>query len=195
MRTLALALCAVAASGWKLSDYNNYNPNQYHAIDSIELQPQELPVAYQPALTETTTVETVTDDAIWNKLGVFEGLETYTHAHHGSDATAVEPTEDHEYPSEHRHYRPTYYNDRRPVYASQSRKVYHVQPVRYTRSYDVESDEEEEYVPNIYFPTTKPDTLASAKHQRAFRGYQEPLVDRSSAGAVPANPNIPVIVR
>ena len=66
--------------------------------------------------------------------------------------------------------------------------------MRYTRSYDVESEEEEEYVPNIFFPTTKPDTLASAKHQRAFRDYQEPLVDRSSAGAVPANPNIPVIV-
>jgi len=63
--------------------------------------------------------------------------------------------------------------------------------VRYTRTYDVESDEEEEYVPNIFFPTTKPDTVASAKHQRAFRDFEEPLVDSSSAGSVPANPNGP----
>ena len=192
MRTLALSLCAIVASGWELHDYNQYNAE---SIENIELQPQELPVAYQPALTENTRVETVTDDAIWNKLGVFEGLETYTNAHHGSDITAGEPTEDHEYPSEHGRYQTTHYNDRRPVYASQARKVYHVNPVRYTRTYDVESDEEEEYVPNIFFPTTKPDTVASAKHQHAFREFEEPLVDSSSAGSVPANPNVPEIVR
>ena len=141
MRTLALSLCAIVASGWNLHDYNKYNADKYESIDTIELQPQELPVAYQPALTEYTHVENVTNDAIWNKLGVFEGLETYTPTHHGSEVTAGEPTEDHEYPSEYSHYRSTHYNDRRPVYASQNRKVYHVKPVRYTRSYDVESDE------------------------------------------------------
>ena len=39
---------------------------------------------------------------------------------------------------------------------------------------------------NIFFPKTERDTLSSERHLRAWRDYEEPLVDTSSAGIVPA---------
>ena len=64
--------------------------------------------------------------------------------------------------------------------------MYHVYPERHTRSRAVKKDEEQEKVRDVLFSTTEPDTLSSARHQRAHRHRKEPHVDRSRAGRVPA---------
>ena len=176
MRTFALAICALGAAAWNAEDYaayQNYNAHAYEPIGEVELQEQELPIAYQPALTESTEVETVTDRVIWNKLGKFNGLEYYTHSHHGEDADDTHPTKDHLYPEEHGHYREIEYEERRPVIVNQERKIYHVTPKRYIRSYDEPAEEEAEYARDILFPTRKPNTLKTAKQLKAFARFEE----------------------
>ena len=63
MRSLSLAVLAMGASAWKLNEYaaHQYNVDQYRPIERVELEELELPIAYQPALTESTEIETVTD--------------------------------------------------------------------------------------------------------------------------------------
>ena len=121
--TLALALCAVGASAWHASDYarysGGYNADEYQPIEHIELEHQELPIAYQPALTEETEIETVTDRVIWDQLQRLNGLEKFTHAHHGSDSHDSHPNAHHEYPEEHEHYRDIEYQQRQPVVVNQ----------------------------------------------------------------------------
>ena len=178
MRTFSAALLFAGASAWNAADYsryqNQYNASEYEPIQHVELQEQELPIAYQPALTETTEVETIEDRALWNKLQRFQGLEYYTHAHHGSDAEDTHPTSDHEYPEEHHHYRHIEYLDRQPVVVNQQRKVYHVQPERYVRDYSDPAPQEEEYAEDILFPTMKPDTTHTAKFLRSHSRHVEP---------------------
>lgn len=178
MRTFALAICALgaAATKWTVEDYaaqRNWNADAYEPIGTIELEEQELPVAYQPALTESTEVETATDRVIWDKLGVFQGIESYTHAHHGTDPDDTMPTEDHVYPEEHKHYRYVDYIDRQPVIVNQQRKIYHVTPKRYTRSYAEEAEEEEEYARDYFFPTRKADTAHTDKFLKAHARFVE----------------------
>ena len=117
MRTVTFAICAIGASAWTSNDYarHQYNAYEYQPIQQVDLHEQELPIAYQPALTEETEVESVEDRAIWNKLQRFNGLEYYTHAHHGSDVEDTHPNAHHEYPEEHHHFRHIKYNDRQPV--------------------------------------------------------------------------------
>ena len=175
MRTIALALCAVGATAWTANDYarHQYNAHDYHPIPSVNLHEQELPFGYQPALTEETEVETISDSAIWNKLQELNGLEYYTHSHHGSNPHDTHPTDDHEYPEEHHHYRHIKYNDRQPVVVNSQRKVYHVTPRRYTRSYAAAEALPEAYAEDILFPTRKDDTLHTAKFLKAHRRVVE----------------------
>ena len=181
MRTFSAALLFAGATAWNAADYsryrNQYNAAEYEPIGRVELQEQELPIAYQPALTETTEVETIEDRALWNKLQQFQGLEYYTHAHHGSDEHDTHPTSDHIYPEEHHHYRHIDYIDRQPVIVNRQRKVYHVQPERYVRDYAEAAPQEEEYEENIFFPTMKADTLHTAKFNRAHARFVEPQFD------------------
>ena len=178
-RNFTLAVLAIGTSAWKANDYatHQYNFDEYKPIEQVQLEDQELPLSYQPALTESTEIETVTDQVLWSKLSEINGIERYTHAHHGDDASDAHPTADHEYPEEHAHYRETTYNQRVPIIVNQERKVYHVIPTRYTRSYDEEEEEEPEYAEDILFPTRKADTLHSDRFKKAYSRYQEPLYD------------------
>ena len=117
MRTIALTIFAMGVSAWTAADYatHQYNAAEYKPIQHVKLQEQEHPIAYQPALTEETEVETVNDRAIWNKLQRLNGLEYFTHAHHGADSDDTHPTAHHEYPQEHHHYGHIKYDDRQPV--------------------------------------------------------------------------------
>ena len=176
MRTFALAILSLGASAWKLHDYAKHagyeNPyaastDDYEDVQQIELGDIPDRIAYAPALTESTDVETITDRVLWNKLTNKWGLERYTHAHHGTDPDDTQPTKDHIYPQEHAHYREINYLEREPVIVNQERKVYHVTPQRYTRAGYDEEEEELGYVEDYYFPTTKPDQLWTDNLKRA----------------------------
>lgn len=169
MRTIALAALAVAASAWTRSyDAASAALRDWEPIEDIDLDGDYEIQAYAPALTESTQAERITDRVLWDKLTAVNGLQKYTHAHHGTDPNDTEPTKDHIYPEEHAHYREHTYLERQPVIVNQDRIVYHVTPSRYIREYD-EEEEEEEYEENIYFPTMKPDNWTTANQQRAFR--------------------------
>ena len=178
MRTFSAALLFAGASAWNAADYsryqNQYNASEYEPIQHVELHEQELPIAYQPALTEETEIETIEDRALWNKLQRFQGLEYYTHAHHDSDQEDTHPNSDHEYPEEHHHYRHIEYLDRQPVVINRQRKVYHVQPERYVRSYDDAAPQELVYAEDFINPTMKPDTTHTAKFLKAHARAKEP---------------------
>ena len=188
MRTVALMLCAIRASAWSANDYarHRYNRHDYQPIQSVTLQEQELPIAYQPALTEETEVETISDQAIWNILQEFNGLDHYTHAHHDSDLHNTQPTEQHDYPQEHHHYQHVKYNDRQPVVVNnQQRKIYQVNPKRYNANYASAHAKEELYAENIFFPTMKDDNLHSGRFGRAHQSNRESHFDKGQTGVVP----------
>ena len=171
MRTFALAVLALGANAWTRAYRSDLDAalESYQPIEDIDLDGDYEIRAYAPALTESTRAERITDRVLWDKLTAVNGLERYTHAHHGTDRNDQGPTEDHIYPEEHAHYREITYNERQPVIVNQDRIVYHVTPTRYTREGYEDEEEELEYEENYYFPTMKPDNLTTAKQARAFR--------------------------
>ena len=176
MKIFGLTFLTLGVSAWTANDYatHQFNAADYEPIQHVALQEQEIPIAYQPALTEETVVETINDRAIWNKLERLNGLEYYTHAHHGFNAENTHPTESHEYPEEHHHYRHTEFNDRQPVTINRQRKVYKVNPKRYARHYGNAAAVEEAYAEDIFFSTMKDDTLHTPKFLKAHQRTELP---------------------
>ena len=187
MRAFTLAIIAITATAWDLNAYKSHQKAAAHyaPIEKVDLDDDhEGHTGYGPAYTESTEIETVNDKILWNKLRTSQGVETYTHAHHGTDASDDHPNSHHVYPGEHSHHREIEYQERHPVIVNQERKVYHVTPTRYTRSYDeAAEDEHHAYQPDIFFPTTVEDHLHSDAHKKAHSGHEQG-VDTTLSGVV-----------
>ena len=114
MKSFVVTAIQTVANAWLDSKYAAYLEarGQYGALQSAELGEPELPYGHQLANKWTTEVKTSTDRTDWRRPISFEGVNSYTHNHHGYDASYVEATADHLYSAENTHYHDVDYLDR-----------------------------------------------------------------------------------